>query len=80
VEAEVTEALVEAMVNRLDTAAAVATITVATKAEDIEEEDIEEEDIEEDTEAEGTEDTEAEDTEVDQAASLALKTSALYYR
>jgi len=47
VEARVTEALVEAIVNRLDT-----TITVA----------IEEEDIKEDTEAEGTEDTKAEDT------------------
>jgi len=68
VEAGVTKALVEAMVNRLDT-----TITVAA----------EEEDIKEDTEAEGTEDTKAEDTkdtEVDQAASLALKTSAPYYR
>jgi len=53
VEVRVTEALVKAMMNRLDT-----TITVATK-----EEDIKEEDIKEDTEAEGTKDTEAEDTE-----------------
>jgi len=60
-------------VNRL------ATITVATEEEDIKE------DTKEDTKAEGTEDTEAEDTKaedtkVDQAASLALKISALYYR
>ena len=66
------EALAKAMVNRL------ATITVATK-----EEDIKEEDIKEDTKAKSTKNTKAEDTKdtkVDQATSLALKISGLYYR